>query len=151
MSALSFKTVSIRREDVKKEWLLVDAGNWPLGRLSSRIAMLLRGKHKTSFTPHIDCGDYVIVLNAAKIRISGKKLHDRKHFTYSGYPGGQKLLSPHDLFVKNPTRVLEYAVKRMLPKNRLGRQMFRNLHVYANGTHPHEAQQPKKIDIDKIK
>ena len=151
MDTRSYTSALVRKEDVKKNWILVDAENQILGRLSSRIALVLRGKHKPSFTPHVDCGDYVVVINSAKIRTTGKKWDNRIHYTHSGYPGGQKLHTPGDLARKDPSRVIEWAVKRMLPKTRLGSQMYRNLHVYKDATHPHEAQQPKMIDLEKIR
>jgi large subunit ribosomal protein L13 len=113
--------------------------------------MVLRGKHKPSFTPHVDCGDYVIVINADKIKLTGKKMTDKQYVRHSGYPGGQRFQTPEDLLSKKPTAVVEKAIKGMLPKSRLGSDMFRNLFVYAEATHPHEAQQPKELDLNKIK
>ncbi len=143
--------MSANASSVQKEWLVVDAENEILGRLSSKVAKLLRGKYKPNFTPHVDCGDNVIVVNAEKIRLTGKKMTDRRHFSHTGYPGGQKIKSPADIMAKYPERLIEKAVKGMLPKNRLGRKLFSNLHVYVGNEHKHEAQQPKKLDLNTIK
>jgi len=150
VDTLSYKTVSANKATVDKEWLLVDAKDEVLGRMASKVAFLLRGKHKTNFTPHVDCGDNVIVINADKIRLTGKKMTDKKYISHSGYPGGQKSISPKDLLEKKPIAVVEKAIKGMLPGNRLGDQIFRNLFVYAEDTHKHEAQQPKKINLNDI-
>jgi len=147
----SYKTISANKATVNKEWVIVDAKDQVLGRLSTAIAMVLRGKHKPGFTPHVDCGDNVIVINADKVRLTGKKWTDKEYFSHSGYPGGQKKTSPEQLLAKKPTAVVEIAVKGMLPKNRLGRELFRNLFVYVGTDHPHEAQQPKKMNINSIK
>ena len=151
VNTLSYKTVSANKETVEKEWLIVDAKDVVLGRLASVVAMVLRGKHKPSFTPHVDCGDNVIVINADKIKLTGKKMTDKQYVRHSGYPGGQRFQNPEDLLEKKPTAVVEKAVKGMLPKSRLGSEMFRNLFVYAEDNHPHEAQQPKTLDLNKIK
>jgi large subunit ribosomal protein L13 len=151
VDTLSYKTVSANKATVQKEWVLIDAKDQILGRLTSVAAKLLRGKHKRNFTPHVDCGDYVIIINAAHIKLSGNKLTDRKYISYSGYPGGQKIKTPAMLLAKRPASLIENSVRGMLPKNRLGREMFRNLHVYAGSDHPHEAQQPKHIDLTSIK
>jgi len=151
VDTLSYKTVSANKSTVQKEWFLVDARNEILGRLASKVAYLLRGKHKTSFTSHVDCGDYVIVINAEKVKMSGKKMTDRKIFRHTGYPGGQVIESPEQMLKKKSTSLIENAVKGMLPKNRLGSAVFKNLHVYAGETHPHEAQQVKKINLNDIK
>jgi len=147
----SYKTISANKATVKKEWLLIDAEGQVLGRLASKIAKLIRGKHKPYFTPHVDCGDHVVVINADKIKMTGNKLTDKKYYWHTQYPGGLKSIKAGDLLAKHPERVLELAVKRMLPKNRLGRQLFKNLHVYAGTEHKHEAQQPKKFDINSFK
>jgi len=147
VDTLSYKTISANKTTVTKEWVVVDATNATLGRLSSEIAMLLRGKRKPNFTPHVDCGDNVIVINAEKVRLTGKKMTDRVHFTHSGYPGGQRETSPEQMFNKRPTSLVEHAVRGMLPKSRLGRVMFRNLFVYAGTEHPHEAQKPKEVNL----
>ena len=151
MDTLSYKTVSANKETVNKEWVIIDAENQILGRLSSIAAKFLRGKYKTNFTPHVDCGDNVIILNAEKIQMTGKKWTDKQYVRYTGYPGGQRVRTPEELLVKKPTAVVERAIKGMLPKNRLGSQLFRNLFVYAGSEHPHEAQKPKTIDLTKIK
>jgi len=150
VDSLSYKTASLNTASVQKQWILIDANGQILGRLVTKIAKILRGKHKTGFTPHVDCGDNVIVINAEKIRMTGKKLTDRVHFTYSGYPGGQKSITPAELLKKHPTRMIEWAVKGMLPKTKLGRDLFRNLKAYAGDQHPHGAQNPITIDLEKI-
>lgn len=147
MDTLSYKTVSANKATVNKEWVLVDAENMVLGRLASEVAKMLRGKHKPEFTPHVDCGDYVIVINAEKVQLTGSKLTDRKHYRYSGYQGGQTIQSSKDILEKYPNRLVEKAVKGMLPKNKLGRQIFRNLHVFVGPNHIHEAQKPKVVDL----
>ncbi len=151
MDTLSYKTVSANKATVHKEWLLIDAKDQILGRLTSVAAKLLRGKHKRNFTPHVDCGDNVIIINAAQVKLTGHKLTDKKYISYSGYPGGQKVKTPAILLATKPTAVIENSVRGMLPKNRLGRELFRNLYVYAGTDHPHEAQQPKPIDLTTIK
>lgn len=151
MDTLSFKTKSANKATVNKEWVVVDAEEAILGRLSSKVAKMLRGKYKPNYTPHVDCGDNVIVINAEKIQLTGNKMSQREHFTYSGYPGGQKRTKPAEILAKAPGRLIEHAVKGMLPKNKLGAQLFRNLFVYVGSEHPHEAQQPKKVDLNTIK
>jgi len=151
VNTLSYKTVSANKATIEKEWYIVDARDEVLGRLASVVAIVLRGKHKPSFTPHVDCGDNVIVINAEKVKLTGKKMTDKKYFSHTGYPGGQRIRTPEDLLAKKPEAVLEKAVKGMLPKSRLGNAIFNNLHVYAGENHPHEAQQPKKLDFNKIK
>jgi large subunit ribosomal protein L13 len=151
VDTLSYKTKSANKATVSKEWLLVDAQGEVLGRLATKVAKLLRGKYKASFTPHVDCGDNVIIINADKVRLTGNKFTDRVHFRHSGYPGGQRIESPADIFAKKPERIIEHAVKGMLPKNRLGRKLFGNLHVYLGGEHKHEAQQPKLINLNSLK
>ncbi len=143
MKTLSYKTKSARKEDVEREWYVVDAAGQSVGRLCSRIAHVLRGKHKASFTPHVDCGDYVIVINADKVRFTGKKWAQKEYLSYSGYPGGQKSKKAEEIRDKRPHQIVEKAVKGMLPKNILGRQMYKKLFVYADDKHPHQAQQPK--------
>ena len=147
VNTLTYKTISANKESANKKWLLVDAEGMVLGRLASEVARLLRGKHKTNFTPHADCGDYVIVVNAEKIVLTGKKWTDREHFKHTGYPGGQKRISPQALFNRDQTSLVNQAIKGMLPKNKLGREIFRNLHVYVGVDHNHEAQKPKTIKI----
>jgi len=151
MDTLSYKTISAKSSTVKKEWLLIDAENQVLGRLATKAARLLRGKLKTNFSPHVDCGDNVIIINADKIRLTGKKTTDKIYLSHSGYPGGQKETTPAELLRKKPTAVVEKAIKGMLPKNRLGSDLFRNLYVYAGPDHPHQAQQPKTISLTSIK
>jgi len=148
VDTLSYKTISANKVTVTKEWVIVDATNATLGRLSSEIAMLLRGKRKPNYTPHVDCGDNVIVINAEKVRLTGKKMTDRVHFSHSGYPGGQRETTPEQMFNKNPTSLVEHAVRGMLPKSRLGRVLFTNLFVYAGPEHPHEAQKPKEVNFN---
>ncbi len=146
-----YKTISANDTDVQKEWYIVDATNQILGRLSSKVAKILRGKNKPGFTPHIDCGDSVVIINAEKIRLTGKKWTDKKYVRYSGYPGGQKFTTPEELINKRPVKIIEMAVKGMLPKNKLGNAIFKNLFVYSGSEHPHQAQKAKKIDLDLIK
>ena len=145
MNTLSYKTVSANSKTVTKEWVVIDANTEILGRLSSKIAFILRGKHKANFTLHVDCGDNVIVINAEKVRFTGNKFTQKEYVSYTGYPGGQRFISPKDLMAKHPTRVVEKAVRGMLPKNKLGNAIFKNLYVYAGGEHPHAAQSPKTI------
>ena len=145
MNTLSYKTVSANKKTVNKQWVVVDAEGEILGRLSSKIAMIIRGKNKPEFTPNVDCGDNVIVINADKVKLTGNKFSDKTYVSYTGYPGGQRFISPKELMAKHPQRVIEKAVRGMLPKNRLGRAIFKNLHVYAGGEHPHAAQSPKTI------
>lgn len=151
MDKNSYKTVSANAATVQKEWVLINAENEVVGRLAAKIAMILRGKHKPDFTPHVDCGDNVIVINAEKIRFSGNKLTDKKYIRHTGYPGGQRITTPQELLVKKPHAILENAVKGMLPKNRLSRKLFQNLNVYTGSEHPHEAQKPKEINLNTIK
>ncbi|MFI5203165.1 MAG: 50S ribosomal protein L13 [Flavobacteriales bacterium] len=151
MDSRSYKTVMANPQTVKKEWVLVDAENQTLGRFTSRIAKILRGKHKPSFTPHTDCGDHVIVINAEKIKISGKKMDDKVYTRYTGYPGGQRFMSPAEALVKKPEFIIEQAIKGMLPKTRLGRACFRNLHVVKGPTHKFEAQKPKVLNFNETK
>ena len=147
MNTLSYKTVSANKATVNKEWVIIDAEGAILGRLSTVVASMLRGKHKTNFTPHVDCGDNVVVINADKVALSGKKWSDKEYIRHTGYPGGQRITMADELLKKKPIALVEYAVKGMLPKNRLGSELFRNLHVYAGDSHPHEAQKPKKIEL----
>lgn len=151
MNTLSYKTVSANKATVEKEWVLVDAEGQTLGRLASVVALILRGKHKTSFTPHVDCGDNVVVINAEKVTMTGAKMTDKEYIRHTGYPGGQRIVKADELMKKHPVRLIEYAVKGMLPKNRLGSAIFRNLYVYEGNAHKHEAQQPKLIDLKTIK
>ena len=146
----SYKTVSLNSQTVNKEWFVIDATDQVLGRLASRIAVILRGKHKAGFTPHVDCGDNIIVINADKVRLTGKKLTDKVYVRHTGYPGGQRFANPKELLQRKPIAVIEEAVKGMLPKNKLGADLFRNLFVYAGAEHPHQAQQPKTITLNEI-
>ncbi|MEI7490505.1 MAG: 50S ribosomal protein L13 [Bacteroidota bacterium] len=151
MDTLSYKTISANKETVNKEWLLIDAEGQIVGRLAAKVAKLLRGKMKTNYTPHVDCGDNVIIINAEKVLFTGKKLDDKNYVRHTGYPGGQRIRNPRELLAKKPTEVVEKAVKGMLPKNRLGAALFRNLYVYAGTEHAHQAQQPKQIQLTSIK
>ncbi len=151
MDTLSFKTISANKATVNKEWVVVDATGQHLGRLCSKVAKLLRGKYKPNFTPHVDCGDNVIIINADKIVLTGNKWNDRIYLRHTGYPGGQREFTPADLMAKGEDRLFRKVVKGMLPKNRLGAKLLTNLHVYAGAEHKHEAQQPKSIDINSLK
>lgn len=151
MNTLSYKTVSANKATTNKEWVVVDAAGQPLGRMASKVAKILRGKHKTNFTPHVDCGDNVIVLNAEQVALSGNKWADKEYIWHTGYPGGQKSLTAEELQKKDSLRLIEHAVRGMLPKNRLGRAILKNLHVYEGSEHKHEAQQPKVINLNEIK
>lgn len=147
MDTLSYKTVSANKETANKKWLLVDAEGHTVGRLASEVAKLVRGKHKPNFTPHADCGDNVIVINAAKISFSGTKLENKEYVRYTGYPGGQRSLTAQELLKRSPERVIEKAIKGMLPKNTLGRNLFKNVVVYAGAEHKQEAQKPEAINL----
>ena len=147
MNTLSYKTVSANKATVNKEWVIIDAEGKVLGRLASVVASMLRGKHKTDFTPHVDCGDYVVVINAEKVDLTGEKWSDKVYVRHTGYPGGQRFTTAEALLKKKPIGLVEKAVKGMLPKNRLGSELFRNMHVYAGTAHPHEAQKPKTIEL----
>jgi large subunit ribosomal protein L13 len=136
---------------VQQEWLLVDAENEVLGRLASKVAMLVRGKHKGTFTPHVNCGDHVVVINADKVRLTGKKMDEKEYQRYSMYPGGQTREVARNLLTRKPEAMVEIAVRGMLPKNRLGRRLFNNLHVVAGTAHKHDAQKPRKFDLNTIK
>jgi large subunit ribosomal protein L13 len=151
VDTLSYKTISANNATVNKEWVIVDATNQHLGRLASKVAKLLRGKYKPNFTPHVDCGDNVIIINADKVVLTGNKWTDRIYLSHTGYPGGQKRNTPATLMAKGSDRLLNKVVKGMLPKNRLGAKLLRNLHVYDGNEHKHEAQQPELIDINTLK
>ncbi len=151
MDTLSYKTISANKATVNKQWVLVDAEGQALGRLASKVAKLLRGKHKPNFTPHVDCGDNVIVINAEKISLSGNKWTDKTYIRHTGYPGGQRSLTATELYGKDPARVVEKSIKGMLPKNKLGADLFRNLTVVVGSTHKHEAQKPKAINLNEFK
>ena len=143
MNTISNKTYSATPSTTRKEWVIVDAEDKPLGRLSTRVATILRGKNKPEFTPHIDTGDNVIVINAEKVKLTGKKLTDKQYFRHTGYIGSETFTSAKDLMEKDPTSLITIAVKGMLPKNKLGRQLLKNLRVYAGPVHPHSAQKPE--------
>lgn len=147
MNTLSYKTISANKETVNKEWVIVDAEGATLGRLATVIASTLRGKHKTNFTPHVDCGDNVVVINAEKVTLSGTKMDNKEYTRHTGYPGGQRITKAKDLLRKKPISLVEEAVKGMLPKNRLGSALYKNMHVYAGPSHPHEAQKPRKLEL----
>ena len=147
MDTLSYKTVSLNDATAENNWLVVDADSKVLGRVASEIAKLIRGKHKPGYTPHVNCGDNVIVLNADKVKLTGKKWTDKVYVRHTGYPGGQRMTTANELKAKSSTLLVENAVRGMLPKNRLGRQLFKNLYVYEGNEHPHEAQQPTEIKL----
>ena len=148
MNTLSYKTVSANKATVTKEWVVIDATDQVLGRLATKVAYMLRGKHKPNFTPHVDCGDNVIIINAEKIRLTGNKLDQKKYVRHTGYPGGQRTETAKELQKRRPLALVERAVKGMLPKTRLGSELFRNLYVYEGPEHPHQAQEPKQITLN---
>jgi large subunit ribosomal protein L13 len=151
VDTLSYKTVSANKATVQKNWLLVDAENETVGRLASKVAYLVRGKHKTNYTPHVDCGDNVIIVNADKVRFTGSKLNDKVYTRHTGYPGGQRFATPRELLATKPEKVLELAIGRMLPKTKLGDRLRRNVFVYAGTEHKHEAQNPTTVDLNTVK
>ena len=151
MDTLSYKTLSSNKETSNKEWFVVDAENQILGRMSSKIAMILRGKHKTNFTPHADCGDYVIVINADKAIMTGRKMENREIFSHTGYPGGQKRITPIQMLEKDGTSLVKHAVRGMLPKNKLGAAILKNLYIYTGTDHDQEAQKPTLINLNDLK
>ena len=151
MDSRSYKTISLNAGTVQKEWYVIDATNEVLGRLASQLAKILRGKNKPGYTPHVDCGDNVIVINAAKVKLTGNKMTDKVYTRYTGYPGGQRFATPADFLARRPEFVIEHAVKGMLPKTRLGEAVLKNLKVYAGAEHPHAAQNPKEIKLNEIK
>ena len=151
MDTLSYKTISANKETANKEWVLIDAEGQTLGRLASTIAYHLRGKNKVNFTPHADCGDNVIITNAAKINLTGNKWEAKEYIRHTGYPGGQRSLTAKELFEKDPARLIEKSVKGMLPKNKLGAAIFRNLKVYVDDNHGQDAQKPRVINLNDIK
>ena len=151
MEALSYKTVSASKETVNKGWVLIDAENEVLGRLASKVAYIVRGKNKTNFTPHADTGDNVIIINAEKVKLTGNKMNDKEYVRHTGHPGGQRFATPKEMLAKKPTEVVTMAVSGMLPKNKLGDALRRNVYVYAGTEHPHTAQQPKEIKLNSIK
>ena len=145
-----YKTLSCNKENANKQWFLIDAEGENLGRLASTVAKILRGKHKTNFTPHADCGDFVVILNSSKIHLTGNKTQDKDYIRYTGYPGGQRIASLREVKEKDANRIIEHAVKGMLPKTKLGRAVFKNMYVYENETHQQQAQQPKTIKISEF-
>ena len=151
MDSLSYKTISANAATVDKQWVVIDATDEVLGRLASQVAKILRGKNKPSYTPHVDCGDYVIVINADKVKLTGKKMTDKVYTRHTGFPGGQRCATPDESLAKKPTFLIEKAVKGMLPKTRLGEAIMKNLKVYAGAEHPHAAQNPKAIKLNEIK
>ncbi len=151
MDTLSYKTISANKENADKKWFVVDAEGQTVGRLASKVAKVIRGKHKPNYTPHADCGDNVIIINAEKVSFSGTKLVDKEYIRYTGYPGGQRTVSAEMMLKNNPERLIEKAVKGMLPKNRLGRSLFNNLKVYRGAEHKQEAQKPEVLNLDTFK
>ncbi|OIP82455.1 MAG: 50S ribosomal protein L13 [Porphyromonadaceae bacterium CG2_30_38_12] len=151
MDTLSFKTISANKATVQKEWVVVDATDLVLGRMGSKVAKLLRGKYKPSFTPHVDCGDNVIIVNAEKVQLTGNKWNDRIYLRHTGYPGGQREMTPAQMMDKSPEKLIKKVVKGMLPKNKLGAVLLGNLHVFAGAEHNMQAQQPKQIDLNSLK
>ena len=151
MNTTSYKTTSANKETVTKDWLLVDAENEILGRLASKVAKIVRGKNKVNFTPHVDCGDNVVIINAEKIQLTGNKWDHKEYVRHTGYPGGQRFTTVKQMLDKNPTEIVRKAVKGMLPKNRLGSALMRNVFIYEGSEHPHQAQKPKKINLNSIK
>lgn len=151
MNTLSYRTLSGNKETADKKWFIVDAEGQTVGRMASKIAKIIRGKYKTCYTPHADCGDNVIVINAEKVAFSGTKLVDKEYVRFSGYPGGQRFTTAEEMLKKHPERLIEKAVKGMLPKNTLGRQLYRNLKVYTGTTHKHEAQTPELLNLESLK
>jgi large subunit ribosomal protein L13 len=147
VDTLSYKTQSAKNEEVERKWYVIDADGEVVGRLCTKIASMLRGKHKPSYTPHIDTGDNIIIINAEKVRFTGSKLDQKVYQRYSGYPGGQKERTAREMMQKKPIAIIEKAVRGMLPKNRLGRQMFRKLYVYEGTEHPHAGQQPEQLEL----
>ena len=151
MDTLSYKTLSANKETADKKWWVVDAEGQTLGRMASKVAKILRGKYKTNFTPHADCGDYVVILNAEKIVMSGNKMTDREVFSHTGYPGGQKRITPTEMLAKDETSVVKHAIKGMLPKNKLGAAILKNCYIYAGAEHDQEAQKPKALNLNDLK
>jgi large subunit ribosomal protein L13 len=147
MDTLSYKTTFANKATVEKGWVIIDANGAVLGRLASVVASIIRGKNKPSYTPHVDCGDNVIIINAEKVRLTGKKMTDKVYIRHTGYPGGQRFTTPREVLRKHPERVIESAVRGMLPKTRLGARLFHNMYVYIGNEHPHAAQQPKEITL----
>ncbi len=151
MDTLSYKTLSANKLTANKQWFIVDASGQTLGRMASKVAKILRGKYKTNFTPHADCGDYVIIINAGKVIMTGKKMTDRKLFSHTGYPGGQKRISPSAMLQKDQTSLVRHALKGMLPKNKLGAEILRNCYIYSGADYDQEAQKPKILNLNELK
>jgi large subunit ribosomal protein L13 len=151
MDTLSYKTISANKDTVSKDWLLIDAENEVLGRLASKVAQIVRGKHKVNYTPHVDCGDNVIIINAEKIELTGNKWDQKYYIRHTGYPGGQRFTTVKQMLDKKPTDIIRKAVKGMLPKTKLGDALLGNVFIYAGNEHPHQAQQPQKINLNSIK
>jgi large subunit ribosomal protein L13 len=151
VDTLSYKTISANKATVQKEWVVVDATDLVLGRMGSKVAKLLRGKYKPNFTPHVDCGDNVIVINAEKVILTGNKWTDRVYYRHTGYPGGQRESTPAQLMAKSPEKLIKKVIKGMLPKNKLGADLLSNLYVFAGAEHNKQAQQPKTIDLNALK
>jgi large subunit ribosomal protein L13 len=151
MDTLSYKTISANKDTVSKDWLLIDAENEVLGRLASKVAQIVRGKHKVNFTPHVDCGDNVIIINAEKIELTGNKWDQKYYIRHTGYPGGQRFTTVKQMLDKKPTEIIRKAVKGMLPKTKLGNALLGNVFIYAGSEHPHQAQQPQKVNLNTIK
>jgi large subunit ribosomal protein L13 len=151
MDTLSYKTISANKDTVSKDWLLIDAENEVLGRLASKVAQVVRGKHKVNYTPHVDCGDNVIIINAEKIELTGNKWDQKYYIRHTGHPGGQRFVSVKQMLAKRPTDIIRKAVKGMLPKTKLGDVLIGNVFIYAGSEHPHQAQQPQKINLNTIK
>lgn len=151
MDTLSYKTISGNAQTANKKWFIVDADGHTVGRLASKVAKVIRGKYKTNFTPHADCGDNVIVINAEKITFSGAKLANKEYVRFSGYPGGQRFTTAENMLRDHPERLIEKAIKGMLPKNTLGRKLFTNLKVVVGSEHKHSAQQPELLNLDSLK
>jgi large subunit ribosomal protein L13 len=150
VDTLSYKTISVNKATAQKEWVVVDATDWVLGRMATRVAKLLRGKYKPSFTPHVDCGDNVIIVNADKVKLTGNKWTDRVYLRHTGYPGGQRETTPAQMFAQSPEKLVKKVVKGMLPKNKLGAKLLGNLYVYEGAEHDKQAQQPKQIDLNTL-
>jgi large subunit ribosomal protein L13 len=151
MDTLSYKTRSAKKNELQKEWYLIDAENEIVGRLATQVALLLRGKRKTLYTPNLDCGDNVIIINAEKVKFTGKKLTDKEYVRHTGYPGGQRFATPAELLKRKPEAILEYAIRGMLPHNKLGDELYRSLYVYSGNEHPHQGQNPKVIKLSSIR
>ncbi len=147
MSKLSYRTKSANEQTVERAWYVVDATDQTVGRLASQVAHILRGKNKPYYTPHVDCGDYVIIINSAEVKFTGNKMKDKEYLSYTGYPGGQRSITPEKVMLKNPNVILEKAIKGMLPKNKLGSAMYKKLFVYADDKHPHGAQKPTNLEL----